>query len=293
MISFDAVVPLTVKDESIEVVAKIVWGLLYCACHSADSFGRLGLPRAKATCLGSLGGSPSRLEDAVLVHVDMWTLDIHRIFKKHQKDHGKSWTDFCTPEGLRNQHHEHHFFLCVDLPIHAAWNGTTVFGIFRHFQVYQSLKGSFAVASNSYFQSQFLSFSWCKGLALTHFDTKTLRSLAVSDCWDKGSQKALCAADISAPCMHFLYFSVQNCKSSSLECCASLPCYRCQTFFVDLRTWWRQWRMVLLQELQPHPTLRLQSSKAIPCRQGFSVHWISYVCGDRWCTKSQSVDPCC
>ena len=24
------------------------------------------------------------------------------------------------------------------------------------------------------------------------------RSLAVSDCWDKGSQKALCAADISA-----------------------------------------------------------------------------------------------
>lgn len=101
-------------------------------------------------------------------------------------------------------------------------------------------KGSFAVASNSYFKSQFLSFSWCKGLALTHFDTKTLRSLAVSDCWDKGSQKALCAADISAPCMHFLYFSVQNCKSLSLECCASLPCYRCQTFFVDLRTWWRQ-----------------------------------------------------
>ena len=28
------------------------------------------------------------------------------------------------------------------------------------------------------------------------------RSLAVSDCWDKGSQKALCAADISAACMH-------------------------------------------------------------------------------------------
>jgi hypothetical protein len=28
------------------------------------------------------------------------------------------------------------------------------------------------------------------------------RALAVSDCGDKGSQKALCAADISAPCMH-------------------------------------------------------------------------------------------
>jgi len=71
LISFDAVVPLTVKDESIEVAAKIVRGLLHCACHSADSFGRLGLPRAKAACRGSLGGSPSRLEDAVLRHVDM------------------------------------------------------------------------------------------------------------------------------------------------------------------------------------------------------------------------------
>ena len=57
-------------------------------------------------------------------------------------------TDFCTPEGLRNQHHEHHLFLCVDLPIHAAWNGTTVSDNLK-------FKGSFAVAFNSYSKLSF------------------------------------------------------------------------------------------------------------------------------------------